>query len=92
MRGTIVIDKDRCKGCELCTFVCPKHLIGMADTFTARGYRPALLVDPYGTCTGCLVCAVVCPDAAITVYREDSRKQENMRTSEDAQQQTVPKR
>lgn len=69
MRGTIVIDENRCKGCELCTFVCPKHLIGIADSFTTRGYRPALLLDPQGECTGCLLCAVICPDVAITVYR-----------------------
>lgn len=73
MRGTIVIDQDRCKGCELCTFVCPKHLIGIAETFTPRGYRPARLADPGGDCTGCLLCAVICPDAAITVYREEKR-------------------
>lgn len=71
MRGTIVIDENQCKGCELCTFVCPKHLIGIAETFTPRGYRPARLEDPHGECTGCLLCAVICPDVAITVYRED---------------------
>lgn len=69
-RGTITIDQDRCKGCELCTKVCPKNLIQMAGYFSARGYRPATLVDPNGQCTGCLLCATVCPDIAITVYRE----------------------
>lgn len=69
MRGTVLIDENRCKGCELCTFVCPKHLIGIADAFTAGGYRPARLLDPQAECTGCLLCAVICPDAAITVYR-----------------------
>ncbi|TAH50462.1 MAG: ferredoxin family protein [Chloroflexota bacterium] len=69
MRGTIVIDENRCKGCQLCTYVCPKHLIGMAETFTPRGYQPARLFDPHGDCTGCLLCAVICPDVAITVYR-----------------------
>jgi 2-oxoglutarate ferredoxin oxidoreductase subunit delta len=73
MRGTIVIDENRCKGCELCTFVCPKHLLSMADAFTPRGYQPARLIDPRGECTGCLLCAVVCPDIAITVYREAKR-------------------
>jgi 2-oxoglutarate ferredoxin oxidoreductase subunit delta len=73
MRGTIVIDENRCKGCELCTFVCPKHILCMGDTFTPRGYLPARLVDPHGECTGCLLCAVVCPDIAITVFRETKR-------------------
>ena len=71
MRGTISINEDRCKGCELCTTVCPKAIIHMADYFTPRGYRPATLVDPDGTCTGCLLCSTICPDVAITVYREN---------------------
>ncbi len=74
MRGTIVIDEDRCKGCELCTGACPKHIIEMADYFTPRGYRPAKLVDPNGACTGCLLCSTICPDVAITVYRETERR------------------
>jgi 2-oxoglutarate ferredoxin oxidoreductase subunit delta len=69
-RGTITIDENWCKGCELCTSVCPKDLIKMAKHFSARGYRPATLVDPEGQCTGCLLCATICPDVAITVYRE----------------------
>jgi 2-oxoglutarate ferredoxin oxidoreductase subunit delta len=69
-RGTITIDEGRCKGCELCASVCPKHLIQMASHFSARGYRPAMLVDPEALCTGCLLCSTICPDIAITVYRE----------------------
>jgi 2-oxoglutarate ferredoxin oxidoreductase subunit delta len=68
-KGRITVDVDRCKGCELCTTVCPKHLIHMAGSFNAKGYRPAELVDPGVECTGCAICAVICPDAAITVYR-----------------------
>jgi 2-oxoglutarate ferredoxin oxidoreductase subunit delta len=69
-QGRIIIDADRCKGCGLCTDVCPQAVISMATTFNARGYHPAQLVDPLGRCTGCAVCAVICPDAAITVYRD----------------------
>ena len=52
-RGTVVIDTNRCKGCELCTTVCPQHVLVMADFYNARGYRPAQLVDPDSKCTGC---------------------------------------
>jgi 2-oxoglutarate ferredoxin oxidoreductase subunit delta len=68
-RGTVVIDTNRCKGCELCTTVCPQHVLAMADSYNTRGYRPAVLVDPQGKCTGCTLCAVICPDAVLTVYR-----------------------
>jgi 2-oxoglutarate ferredoxin oxidoreductase subunit delta len=69
-KGRIVIDETLCKGCGLCTTVCPKDLIHMATgRFTPKGYRPAELVDIEEACTGCAICTVVCPDAAITVYR-----------------------
>ena len=90
MRGTIVIDEDRCKGCELCTFVCPKHLLGVAETFTPRGYHPARLFDPRGDCTGCLLCAVICPDVAITVYRSIPDKRENFTTQQVTPENPAP--
>jgi 2-oxoglutarate ferredoxin oxidoreductase subunit delta len=69
-KGRIVVDDMLCKGCELCTSVCPKDLIHMAmDRFTPKGYHPAELVDPEEACTGCAICVVICPDSAITVYR-----------------------
>ncbi len=69
-KGRIEIAEDRCKGCELCTSVCPKDIIHMASSINARGYRPAQLVDPDHECTGCTLCALICPDVVITVYRE----------------------
>jgi 2-oxoglutarate ferredoxin oxidoreductase subunit delta len=66
---TIVIDEDMCKGCELCTNVCPKDLVKMAEYFNLKGYHPSRLVDPDDDCTGCTLCALMCPDVAITVYR-----------------------
>lgn len=69
-KGRIEINESLCKGCAMCTLVCPKDLIEMAeDRLTPRGYHPARLVDPDLECTGCAICGVICPDAAITVYR-----------------------
>ena len=68
-RGTIVVETDRCKGCELCTTVCPQDVLVMSDSFNSRGYKPAVLVDPASKCTGCGLCAVICPDAVLTVFR-----------------------
>lgn len=75
VRGTIFIDEDRCKGCALCTTVCPQEVIAMADDhLNVKGYYPAFLNDPNGECTGCAVCAVICPDVCITVYREPAKR------------------
>jgi 2-oxoglutarate ferredoxin oxidoreductase subunit delta len=69
-KGRILIEEALCKGCELCTTVCPKDLIQIAsDRFTPKGYHPAILVDPDLGCTGCAICSIICPEAAITVYR-----------------------
>lgn len=70
----IVIDQDRCKGCGLCIQACPYGLVRIANTFNAKGYRPAELADPEGRCIGCANCATMCPDVAITVYRTRREK------------------
>lgn len=67
--GRIIINEERCKGCELCITACPPGIINLAGHLNSRGYKPATLCDP-GLCTGCALCAVVCPDAAITVFRD----------------------
>jgi 2-oxoglutarate ferredoxin oxidoreductase subunit delta len=69
-KGRIAINKELCKGCELCTTLCPYDLLFLADEYNAKGYRPVRLVDPEGRCTGCTLCAIICPDAVITVYRQ----------------------
>lgn len=69
-RGRIEIDESLCKGCGLCTMVCPKDLIRLAEArLTPKGYHPAELVDVDQECTGCVICSLICPDAAISVFR-----------------------
>jgi 2-oxoglutarate ferredoxin oxidoreductase subunit delta len=69
-KGHIEVDEAKCKGCTLCTMVCPYDLLSMADHFNSRGYRPVLQTDPEERCTGCMLCAMICPDAVITVFRQ----------------------
>ena len=73
LKGTIVVDDNLCKACELCIVDCPQEVIGLhTDRITPRGFHPATLLAE--GCTGCGICAIVCPEAAITVYREEPRK------------------
>jgi 2-oxoglutarate ferredoxin oxidoreductase subunit delta len=60
----IVIDPERCKGCELCVKACPQGILGMTKELNAKGYFYARVVEPK-RCLGCRVCCVVCPDGAI---------------------------
>jgi 2-oxoglutarate ferredoxin oxidoreductase subunit delta len=80
-RGTILIDEERCKGCSLCTAVCPQGVITMQETLlNAKGYHPAVLNEATAECTGCGVCAIICPDVCITVYRESRHKPQALST------------
>ncbi|AIY18426.1 4Fe-4S dicluster domain-containing protein [Pimelobacter simplex] len=65
-RGTLVIDADRCKGCELCIAACPPSVLEMSTDVNEMGYRYPLLHDG---CTGCTACQMVCPDYVFDVYR-----------------------
>jgi 2-oxoglutarate ferredoxin oxidoreductase subunit delta len=70
-KGRIEINEANCKGCTLCKLACPQDVIDMVkDHVNAKGYYPAVLIDPEGQCTGCALCAVACPDVCITVFRE----------------------
>jgi 2-oxoglutarate ferredoxin oxidoreductase subunit delta len=74
MVGKIVIDTERCKGCELCVIACPKQIIVISRNSNQNGYFPAQ-TDNHG-CTGCGICALLCPEAIIEVYRDESEKTE----------------
>lgn len=68
-KGQIFIETDRCKGCALCTFYCPVHILKLDDTQTnAKGYTPMVTFDP-DKCIACGFCAIMCPDSVITVER-----------------------
>lgn len=68
IRGTVLIAKDVCKGCELCIGACPQECLGLSNHLNIRGYRFVQLTAD--TCTGCINCALVCPDSVLTVYRQ----------------------
>lgn len=67
VKGKIVVDTERCKGCEVCIPVCPTDVIAMSKEVNGKGYAYMQQVDE--NCTGCSSCALVCPDGVITVYR-----------------------
>lgn len=66
--GSIVVNVERCKGCELCVHFCPRNLIRLSDEFNSKGHYPAAFQESE-ECRGCAICAMMCPDVAIEVYR-----------------------
>lgn len=66
-RGRVEIGTDECKGCLLCTAVCPVHVLVRTNKLNKQGYFP---VEYTGSgCTGCGFCFYACPEpGAITVF------------------------
>lgn len=71
-KGMIQINREKCKGCQLCMAFCPKKRISVSKGLNDKGYYPAEFSQAEGKegCTGCALCATVCPDLAIEVYRD----------------------
>jgi len=61
-----IIEKDRCKGCELCVNACPEDVLAMSSEINAKGYFVPSVEHP-DDCTGCRYCLLVCPDTAIQI-------------------------
>ena len=68
LRGAIVVDTNKCKGCGVCVANCPTKTIGLSHEVNGKGYNFAYMANPEA-CIGCTNCATVCPDSVITVYR-----------------------
>jgi 2-oxoglutarate ferredoxin oxidoreductase subunit delta len=68
-RGTVVIDVDACKGCDLCIDACKPGVLRMTTTtFNVHGFRyPELLPG----CTACKACSQICPDFVFQVWKFD---------------------
>jgi 2-oxoglutarate ferredoxin oxidoreductase subunit delta len=67
VKGDIVIDIERCKGCEVCLAACAASVIAMSKNVNGKGYHYLTKVND--ECIGCANCAIVCPDGVITVYK-----------------------
>jgi 2-oxoglutarate ferredoxin oxidoreductase subunit delta len=67
-RGAVVVDIEKCKGCNLCVIACPSKVLALAREVNGKGYHYSRMVEP-GACIGCANCGLVCPDSVITVYK-----------------------
>ena len=70
----VQIDKEKCKGCELCIDVCPHDALILLTEVNLRGLRYVALSDP-DKCTGCGLCYMMCPDCALEI-KEGKKKNE----------------
>ena len=71
-RGTITVDIELCKGCELCIPACPIDVLTMSTALNDRGERYPELAPG---CTGCGACYFVCPDFVFAIYEYETPKE-----------------
>jgi len=57
IKGAIVVNIERCKGCNLCVVACPAKVLLLNNEANSKGYNYSYMADPD------------CPDACITVYK-----------------------
>lgn len=68
VRGAVVVDIEKCKGCNLCVVECPTNTLALSPNVNGKGYNYAYMENPEA-CIGCANCGLVCPDSVITVYK-----------------------
>lgn len=45
-RGAVVVDKEKCKGCNLCVVACPTKTLDLAKEVNGKGYHYSEMVNP----------------------------------------------
>ena len=69
IKGTIVVDTERCKGCSVCVAACPSEVLALHRSVNSKGYNFSYMENP-DACIWCANWAIVCPVGCITVYRQ----------------------
>ena len=64
----VIFNEDRCKGCKLCTAVCPKKIVIILEDKLNQKVS-IQLVSRNGQVYRMCFCATVCPDCVIEVYK-----------------------
>jgi len=78
IRGKVILQRERCKGCGFCVEFCPTHVLEMDKGLNNKGYHTPMVVSAEA-CSGCDLCGLYCPDFAIfgiRIPRDSSEKQE----------------
>jgi 2-oxoglutarate ferredoxin oxidoreductase subunit delta len=66
MNFKVLIDSERCKGCEYCVEACLHSVLKMSKSLNSRGnHFPEN--EQAEACTGCKRCVSMCPDMAIRI-------------------------
>ena len=62
----IYVDKEICKGCQLCIHLCPKKVFEVGEEVNDKGFVIPKVARK-DQCINCKICELICPDLAIFV-------------------------
>jgi 2-oxoglutarate ferredoxin oxidoreductase subunit delta len=60
--GEVSVDRDKCKGCNLCVAACAAAALELVD-------NKSRMVEEMPACIACGDCVAICPEDAITIVR-----------------------
>ena len=43
IKGVVVVNTERCKGCNLCVVACPLHVLALTPKVNQKGYNLSLI-------------------------------------------------
>ncbi|HMF31206.1 MAG TPA: 4Fe-4S dicluster domain-containing protein [Candidatus Lokiarchaeia archaeon] len=70
-KKSLMLNKHRCQGCELCVVACPTGILEMSDELNVRfAYLPRVRQGKEKYCIFCKRCEYTCPVWAIYVVNE----------------------
>ena len=70
IKGAVVVNTERCKGCNLCVVACPSDVLELHPReVNNKGYHYVYMKNP-DDCIGCASCGLVCPDGCLTIYKK----------------------
>jgi 2-oxoglutarate ferredoxin oxidoreductase subunit delta len=69
-KGTVIVDRELCKGCFLCIRACPLKVLERDSQSNTSGSYPVRVASPE-KCSACGSCYAVCPDVALEIYTEE---------------------
>lgn len=69
IKGHVVVDEARCKGCGVCVTACPCDVLALSAKVNGKGYNYVEMANP-NSCTGCASCGIICPDSCLVIYRQ----------------------
>lgn len=66
----LMLQFNRCKGCDICIEVCPRKILKKGDELNQKTVYPPALTGEDAVCTFCQTCEINCPDFAIYVVED----------------------